>query len=99
MEILFVSVFKYVKPPTVIRSSKLQCFDQLIAFTSSFPHIIKEEKKRVRHQDGISFLSQSNIGQKCVSLRRVPQKRAIVSTDNFLFMEQLPLDSTQYFSL
>lgn len=59
--------FQVCEAPTVLRSSKLQCFDQLIAFTSSFPHRIKEGKKmRVRHQDGISFLSQSLILAKNV---------------------------------
>lgn len=38
--------FQVCEAPTVIRSSKLQCFDQLIAFTSSFPHMIKEGKMR-----------------------------------------------------
>lgn len=55
--------FQVCEAPTVVRSSKLQCFDQLIAFTLSFPHMIKEGKMKVRHQDGISFFfSVTNIG-------------------------------------
>lgn len=95
MEILFVSVFQVCEAPSLIRSSKRECFDQLIAFTSSLPHIIKEGKKMiVRHKHGFSFLSQAtSISQKCVLFQQVPKKRALVPTADFLFMEHLPLSS------
>lgn len=67
VEILSVSVFQVCEAPIVIRSSKLQCFDQLIAFTSFLPHMVKEGKNMmVRHKHGVSFLSQSLVLAKKV---------------------------------
>lgn len=67
VEILSVSVFQVCEAPIVIRSPKLQCFDQLIAFTSFLPHMVKEGKNMmVRHKHGVSFLSQSLVLAKKV---------------------------------
>lgn len=66
-EILLVSIFQVCEAPSLIRSSKRERFDQLIAFTSYLPHVIEEGKQMmIRHKHRISFLSQSPILAKIV---------------------------------